>query len=208
MSRRRGVGTHHRNRVVDGRVQFKNRWDETPTYYNIENDVPAIVREKPGPGFKHLLRKSDIETFVRILPDWDELAKGLNAIVLAQGEDNTDGWHNDGVVAVCAWERSLWQELEDNEFVAAHAPIWQRLGVDWGRQRDGRETYVEVRWTESQARAYQLLHILLHELGHHHDQMTTKSQRDAARGEPFAEAYANNYADIIWDRYFEVFGLD
>jgi hypothetical protein len=34
-------------------------------------------------------------------------------------------------------------------------------------------------------------------LGHHHDHMTTCSQRDAARSEPYAEAYARRYADLM-----------
>ena len=61
-------------------------------------------------------------------------------------------------------------------------------------------------FTEAQARAYQLLHILLHELGHHHDRMTTKPKVRASRGEPYAEAYALQYEARIWDRYQEAFG--
>src|SRR3954452_23764667 len=66
---------------------------------------------------------------------------------------------------------------------------------------------IEVRWTDAQARAYQLLHILPHELGHHHDRMTTRSRRNAARGEPFAEAYANRVLDRIWADYATRFGI-
>lgn len=62
--------------------------------------------------------------------------------------------------------------------------------------------------TDSQARAYQLLHIFLHELGHHHDRMTTKRQLSTSRGEPYAEAYARRHEGLIWDRYLKVFGLD
>jgi hypothetical protein len=56
--------------------------------------------------------------------------------------------------------------------------------------------HVELRFTEGQARAYQLLHILPHELGHHHDRITTRSRRRSARGEPYAEAYANRVAQL------------
>ncbi len=62
-------------------------------------------------------------------------------------------------------------------------------------------------FTNSKIRAYQLLHILLHELGHHHDRMTTKYQQQSSRGERFAERYALNYADRIWERYLDEFGL-
>ena len=64
-----------------------------------------------------------------------------------------------------------------------------------------------LKWTESIARAWQLVHILLHELGHHHDRMTTRSRCRASRGEVYAERYALDYADRIWDRYINEFGL-
>ena len=52
----------------------------------------------------------------------------------------------------------------------------------------------------------QTLATLLHELGHHHDRMTTKLKRDAVRGESYAEAYAKAYTDRIWSQYREAFG--
>src|SRR4051795_2626468 len=66
---------------------------------------------------------------------------------------------------------------------------------------------IEVRWTETQARAYQLLHVLPHELGHHHDRMTTRSRGNAARGEPFAEAYAHRVLDPLWPADARAFRL-
>ena len=36
--------------------------------------------------------------------------------------------------------------------------------------------------------------------------MTTRSRNEAARGEPYAENYANRYADQIWDAYEVEFG--
>ena len=77
------------------------------------------------------------------------------------------------------------------------------LGVE-GARRAGR---VELRWSAAQARAFQLLHILPHEIGHHHDQITTRRQRAAARGEPYAERYAHRVLDAVWGRYTATFGL-
>jgi hypothetical protein len=54
-----------------------------------------------------------------------------------------------------------------------------------------------VKWTENTARAYQLLYMFLHELGHHHDRMTTRSRRATARGEPYAESYANRDTERV-----------
>ena len=43
--------------------------------------LPVIDRQRPGRGFQHLLKRRDIENFIAILPHWDELSEGLNAIV-------------------------------------------------------------------------------------------------------------------------------
>jgi hypothetical protein len=48
---------------------------------------------------------------------------------------------------------------------------------------------------------------LLHELGHHHDRMTTRSRRVGCRGEGYAEGYAWEYERLVWDRYLATFGL-
>ena len=60
-------------------------------------------------------------------------------------------------------------------------------------------------FTETSARGYQLLSVLLHELGHHHDRLTTRS-RCVGRGEPYAERYAIEHTDLIWERYLRAFG--
>jgi hypothetical protein len=66
---------------------------------------------------------------------------------------------------------------------------------------------VVCKFSEEAARAHQLLATLLHELGHHHDRMTTKSKSQASRGESYAEEYAKRYTDQIWTRYLETFGM-
>lgn len=190
-------------RVVDGVVQFKSRHAPTPDYYNTPQAVPVIDRRRPGPGYRHVLKKGDVIDFISIVPDWDELSKGLNVIVLAPGEEDTDGWHDPGIVAVCAWERELWRKVDD-EFYREHADILERLGVRCEKTKSG----LLSKFSEATAKAFQLLHILLHELGHHHDCMTTRSKREASRGEGYAERYARQYENLIWDRYLEVFGLE
>ena len=47
-----------------------------------------------------------VERFIRLLPDWGELSRGLNAVVLAPGKFKLDGWYRRGIVAVCAWDRT------------------------------------------------------------------------------------------------------
>jgi hypothetical protein len=85
--------------------------------------------------------------------------------------------------------------------------LFERLGVETAPVRDGWDDE-QLKWTESQARAYQLLHVLLHEFGHHHDRMTNRSKTRAARGEPYAERYALRYEAGIWDAYLQEFGLE
>lgn len=189
--------------VVGGKVQKKNNWDLSEDYYDAPNTRMVVVdRKRPGAGFRHVLTRRDIYDFIAILPDWDELARGLNAIVLAPGDDGTDGYHAPGVVHVCAWEANLWRRTGET-YYRDHADIFARVGVDCEPEDGG---YL-CKFDAKSVRAYQLLHILLHELGHHHDRMTTRSQRQASRGETYAEAYARQYELQIWKRYLQTFDL-
>ena len=87
-------------------------------------------------------------------------------------------------------DRSDYRELVDGLVALGLRP--PRRGPD-----------LELRWTKAQARAYQL-HILPHELGHHHDRITSRGPR-APRGEPYAEAYANRVLEKIWPSYAREF---
>ena len=190
-------------RVIKGRVQKKNNWSLSPDYYAAPQPRMVVIdRKRPGEGFKHFLAKSDIYRFLELLPDWDSLAVGLNAIVLDAGDEGLHGWHRSGVVAVCAWETELWQEF-NARFYEEHCDIFERLGV----QTELIEEYYTCKFEPNQIRAFQLLHILLHELGHHHDQMTTRSGKQASRGESYAEAYARQYEQKIWENYLRAFPL-
>ncbi len=160
-----------------------------------------IDRQRPGEGHRHLLTKADLQGFIDILPDWAELSKGLKAIVLAE-KDDCYGWHDEGVIGICAWDRDLWQQY-DKKFYDDHAAVLDRLGVLCQSLADGD---VECRYTENQAKGFQLMHILLHELGHHHDRMSTRSLR-SSRGEPYAEAYALKHMESIWAAYVRRFPL-
>lgn len=91
-------------------------------------------------------------------------------------------------------------EYELNYF-NAHKSIFDKLGVKYTVKKD----IVICDFTENQIKAYQLLHILLHEIGHHHDRVNTKSKRRCARGENYAESYAFKYEEMIWNKYFEYF---
>jgi hypothetical protein len=67
------------------------------------------------------------------------------------------------VVGICAWDREL-EQTYSLAHVEEHAALLDRLQVE--RDLEGRG-WVRCKFTRSTARAYQLLHIFLHELGHH-----------------------------------------
>jgi hypothetical protein len=178
-------------KVRGGRVQKKNNWARTP-----EPDEIVLERLDPGQGYRQLITIGQLREFIALLPAWDEVAVGLDAIVLDAGGENLMGWCEHGVVAVCAWEHDLWWGDGDPGWIVEHRDLLDRLEVG-----------PDLHWTEAQARAFQLLHILPHELGHHHDRMTTRTQRYAARGEPYAEAYALEVLEGVWPAYASRFGI-
>jgi hypothetical protein len=130
------------------------------------------------------------------------VAIGLDAIVLDDADDCM-GWCCPGVVAVCAWEREIWWDEGIPAWERDHQSVLDLIGVE----REHFDDRVEFRWTEAQARAFQLLHILPHELGHHHDRITNRSGVRIARGEPYAEAYALCVMDEVWPAYADRFGV-
>ena len=183
-------------------MQKKNNWDQSTDYYYAPKPREVVLdRKRPGDGYLHILNKHDLYTFLELLPDWDELAVGLNAIVLAPGNWGLDGYHTPGVVHICAWISGLWEELPES-YYRAHSAIFERLSVPCDLLPNG--NYL-CKFDEDAVHGYQLLHILLHELGHHHDRMTTRAQKRSGRGESYAENYAIAYADAIWDAYLRAF---
>jgi hypothetical protein len=189
-------------KVVSGKVQKKNFQDTTFNYWDHDPGYPIIDRQRPGEGQRHLLTKAEIQKFIDILPDWSELSKGLKAIVLAP-DDDCAGWCLDGIVAICGWDRELWMDYHPN-FYKEHRGVLDRLGVETEQGEGGR---MLCKYTENQAKAFQLLHIFLHELGHHHDRMTTKNKERTGRGEKYAEEYALKYMETIWSEYLKRFPL-
>jgi hypothetical protein len=69
----------------------------------------------------------------------------------------------------------------------------------------------EIVWTcyftQKQAKAFTLLHIFLHELGHHVDKLRSRKQDRMTGGEEFAENYAKRRFYELWNDYLSKFGL-
>lgn len=188
--------------VRDGVALRKNRHALSPHYSQTDVSRLVIDRRRPGAGYRHVLTVQDVRRFLDLLPDRDDLLDGLRAIVLDEGSPEHLGWCDQFCVAVCAWERDLARTWH-KDFVAEHAELLRRLGVE---QTDVSGAYVRCRFTPAAARGFLLMHVLLHELGHHRDRMTNRSQARCVRGEQFAEDYANRLSDRLWDRYYAEFG--
>jgi hypothetical protein len=184
--------------VKSGRQYRSESSVPAPADHNSDRPFPQIYRMHPGAGFRHVLLIRHVRDFLAILPEWAELAVGLNAILLAPVRKDCDGFHRPGMVAICAQARNLSQLITNPDYVSRHQDIFDRLGVSIEETADGDVLH----FTEATLRAYQLLHVLLHELGHHHDRMTTRRRKRASRGEGFAEMYARTHGDFIWGRYF------
>jgi hypothetical protein len=143
-----------------------------------------------------------VEWFVELIPGWDELSGGLRWVVLAR-DPSCHGYYRRGELAVCAWEATLWTEDMCTNWYREHADLLERLGV--AVRKVGPRWVAE--WTENQVRAYQLLHVFLHELGHHQDRMTTRRGRRVARGEAYANAFAYELEELMRDDFVRVFPL-
>jgi hypothetical protein len=48
------------------------------------------------PGSPHLVTVEQLRAFMGLLPDWDEIAVGLDAIVLDRYDPEAFGWHHEG----------------------------------------------------------------------------------------------------------------
>ncbi|MBI3268143.1 MAG: hypothetical protein HYZ53_03910 [Planctomycetes bacterium] len=189
-------------RVRSGKVQRKNRSVQSPNCYLAPPPRLDIRRLPAGRGFRHVATRQDVERFIELVPDWAELSRGLHAIVLAPGAGAEDGWHEASVIHVRAWPRELvltWTA----DALEEHRGVLERLRVPW---RPGPSGQATCYFDERTARGFQLLHILLHELGHHHDRMTSRTGKRPVRGETYAESFARRYEAVLWGRYRQAFG--
>ena len=186
-------------KVVDGQTRGKNR--RAPT--TLRGYV--IDRQSPGEGYRHVVTKRDLQDFLDLIPDWPILSQRLERIVLATGSED-DGYHEfyhreeTGAIFLHAWDENLWAPLSSN-YVNVHLTLPQRLGVSFDLGSD----LSVCRFTERQAKAFQLLHVFMHELGHHWD-LTHQKHRHSKRGEDFAERFANRHFDELFPAYVQTIG--
>jgi len=198
-------------KVIGGQVLRKNNHVKTARLGYV------VDRRRPGKGFMHVLRKKDIHDFVELIPDWNEISEGIESIVLDSGDECTDGvYHhfhteNTGIIYLSAWQKELWREFNDDYF-QEHRWIFNALNVTIESKThriessDKQEIIWHCYFTESQAKAYTLMHVFLHELGHHIDRLSSCNQNACNRGEVFAEHYAVRRFHELWPSYLRRFG--
>lgn len=93
--------------------------------------------------------------------------------------------------------------IQTGTFYQDHSALFNRLGI----KATEKENYVICEFNEDQIKAYQLLHIFLHELGHHYDRIKTKTKSSCPQGENFAEAFAFEHEQKMWNIYEDAFNV-
>lgn len=187
-------------KVKSGKIQRKNR--NRPTGH----DGYILDRESPGRGFRHVVTKRQVQSFIDTIPEWDKFSERLERIVLPSRSERCDGlylfYHREetGAIFLHAWPEDLWMELAPAYF-KAHEDILLRLRV----AVEIADARIVCRFTEDQARAFTLLHVFMHELGHHYDAIHQK-HRGGTKGEDYAERFANSHFDKLFPEYIRVFG--
>ena len=83
--------------------------------------------------------------------------------------------------------------------------------IDESLDKTERQKKTEIIWTcyftPLQAKAFTLMHVFLHELGHHVDKLRSPKQNRMRGGEEFAENYAKRRFFELWNDYETKFGL-
>jgi len=150
--------------------------------------------------------KEDVWKFLRLIPDWKRVSVDLDLIYLdARVSKEADGWYESPeqpTIVLTAFEDDL-TIYPGKDYFEQHHALFKRLGVDIQEDDDGDPV---CRFDDDSAKAFQLLHILLHELGHHHYRITRGHGRFAGN-EKYAETYALKMERMIWKRYREAFAF-
>jgi hypothetical protein len=187
--------------VVNGVVRPKNRWIETAC----DPAELRIPREQAGRGWKHVLDRGDVERFIALIDDWAVVGAGIHTIRLAEGSFGF-GYYRRSELAVRALpaDRRVASCYLDQD--AKDLLSLLDVPIERGECPDCRGNVETYTFSLEQARAWQLLDVFLHELGHHHD-ATTNRRGSTVRGERFALRFAQERQRSMWPRYQRVFRI-
>ena len=142
--------------------------------------------------------KEDLWRFIRLIPNWKRVAVDLDLIYLAAEIDwEADGWYeypDHPTIILSPFKDDLRMHCCPQYF-DEHEPLFRRLGTVITTDKNSGDPVVE--FCEDSARAFQLLHIFTHELGHHHYRITQGEGRYSGT-EEYAEKYAYRLERKLW----------
>ncbi len=187
-------------KVVGGRVTRKSRSDLS------EVNGYVVERVAAGRGFRHVVSPRQLESFIELIPGWREYSFRLERILLSRGYENAFGYHEFfrrekvATIALCPWPKALWTPIS-LPFFYEHRRVIEALGVpyDIGLRR------ATCRFTVAQAKAFSLLHVFLHEVGHHRDWLRRRGVKLRGK-EQIAEDFANRLFETMLPLYRDRFG--
>ena len=185
-------------KVKNGQVQRKNNWEQSPNMFTTYQNEILVDRERAGKAYRHLLRKQDLYDFFELIPDWAEVSKGLDGVFLGRGDVDYLGCYHNQVITLTAWDRELFWFQATESFVEDHRSVLEGLNVPISKIKSN---CFRLDFDEASAKAFQLVHVFMHELGHHVDRMTSKQRRFCGRGENFAEFWARQHEKEMLSRY-------
>lgn len=194
---------HHR--IKDGRRKPKRNRSDALRWCPRTHGAFTVHRDSPGRQRYHPATPEDVIRFVALIPDWQQHREDLDGVVLCAPWSpeylDTEGLYGQHAIILFSWPRDpvqrLWYAFTKD--VPETVPY---LGLS--ERQVGK--HFQVRWSPSQARAYVLLFVLLHEIAHHVDWMLNRRGKRAFRGEAFAEEWAAEYRRRIWADYVRTFG--
>lgn len=193
-------------KVKDGRVQRKNRTDESEYLALVDGRTFTVIKHRAKSGYRHVLQLPEVYRYVELIPDWTEVSKGLSALALdAYGSDEqTDTHYDAGYRAI--WMRPFPETLRtqwSRGFYERHEDFASRLGAELVSDNSASVT---LSWTLAGAKAWQLLHLFLYDLSVH-DQFVRSGQNPRSEhNNTAAEDYAFRTADRILPEYERALG--
>ncbi|PCJ18415.1 MAG: hypothetical protein COB02_10995 [Candidatus Cloacimonadota bacterium] len=187
-------------KVKNGLVQKKNNHSKTKGAYNHDGSELLIFKYKALKNYSHVVSVSDLHKFISIFPDFKKYSEGLHSIILDGSFHSPMGLCEIGVISLMAWEKDSFDDPDScPDWLEEHKDVLTTLGVEFSIEN--KYSY----FTKKTARDFMLIHVFVHEIGHHYDRWCTYSKNSFPGGEPFAENFANNLFDEIWPKYQDIF---
>ncbi|TDF37224.1 hypothetical protein EYS14_13790 [Alteromonadaceae bacterium M269] len=193
-------------KVRDGKVQKKNRHQWTEFQELLDQETFSTIKMKPQEGYIHVVDRKSALKFVKLIPDWEDMSKGLSALV-----PDIDGCnHQTDMNYYPNSYNSIWLSpfpkdmtlYWPKEFGEGHKEVTDLLGIE---QEEIDDEEIKTVWTKPKAQAWQLLHLFLYDLYCHHECML-QGKDNYHHSDKLAEEYAIKTSAIILPDYEKVVG--